>query len=41
MKYSIELIIYKSRDEVWDKFDSMENLYKWQPTLTEFIHESG
>ncbi|UCH66066.1 MAG: SRPBCC family protein [Ignavibacterium sp.] len=41
MKYSIELIINKSRDKVWDKFDSVENFYKWQPTLTEFIHESG
>ena len=41
MKYSIELIINKSRGEVWDKFDSVENLYKWQPTLTEFNHESG
>jgi hypothetical protein len=41
MKYSIELIINKSRDEVWDKFDNVENHYKWQPTLKEFTHESG
>jgi hypothetical protein len=41
MRYSIELIINKSRDEVWDKFDSVENLHKWQPTLTEFTHEIG
>ena len=41
MKYSIELIINKSRDEVWDTFDSVENLYKWMPTLKEFKHESG
>ncbi len=41
MKYSIELIINKKRDEVWDKFDSVKNLYKWQPTLKEFNLESG
>lgn len=41
MKYSIDLIINKSRDEVWDKFDSVENLYKWHPTLKEFKLESG
>ena len=41
MKFSIELIINESRNEVWDKFDSVENLYKWQPTLTEFNHKSG
>lgn len=41
MKYSIELIINKSRAEVWKKFDNAENLYKWMPTLKEFNHESG
>ena len=41
MKYSIELILNKSRDEVWDTFDSLENLYKWQPSLKEFNLESG
>lgn len=41
MKYSIELIINKNRDEVWDKFDSVRNLYKWQPTLKEFKLLSG
>ena len=41
MKYSIELIINKSRGEVWKNFDSVENLYKWMPTLKEFKHESG
>jgi hypothetical protein len=29
MKYSIKLTINKSRAEVWDWFDSVENLYKW------------
>jgi len=41
MKYSIELIINKNRDEVWDTFDSVRNLYKWQPTLKEFKLLSG
>ena len=41
MKYTVELVINKSREEVWDKFDNVENLYKWQPTLKEFNHESG
>ena len=41
MKYSIELIINKNRDGVWDKFDSVKNLYKWQPTLKEFKLLSG
>ena len=41
MKYSIELIINKSRAEVWKKFDNAENLHKWMPTLKEFNHESG
>lgn len=41
MKYSIELIINKNRNEVWKNFDNVENLYKWMPTLKEFNHESG
>ena len=41
MKYTVEVVINKSRGEVWDKFDNVENLYKWQPTLKEFTHESG
>jgi hypothetical protein len=41
MKYGIKLTINKGRAEVWDWFDSVENLNKWQPTLTEFKHENG
>ena len=33
MKSQCEVIIERSRDEVIEKFDSTENLHKWQPTL--------
>ena len=33
MKYSCEVIINRPIDGVIESFDSLENLYKWQPTL--------
>ena len=41
MKYSCDVIINRPRDEVIAKFDSTENLYKWQPSLESFEHVSG
>jgi len=33
VKYSCEVVIERSRGEVISKFDSSQNLPKWQPTL--------
>lgn len=33
MKYRCEVVINRPRDEVVTRFDSLENLYRWQPTL--------
>ncbi|MEP7136306.1 MAG: SRPBCC family protein [Chloroflexota bacterium] len=33
MKFTLETIINKPRKEVWQAFDNIENLQKWQPTL--------
>ncbi len=33
MKFKLETIINKPRAEVWQAFDNIENLSKWQPTL--------
>ncbi len=41
MKYSVEIIINLPRTKVIELFDSTENLYKWQPGLISFEHESG
>lgn len=41
MKYKLELIIERPRAEVWEFFDSTENLKEWQPTLQKFEHVSG
>ena len=41
MKYACEVVIKRPRDEVIEKFDSTENLYKWQPSLESFEHVSG
>lgn len=41
MKFQIEMTIDKSRQEVWDTFDSSENSMKWQPTLKSFERVSG
>ena len=41
MKFKLELVIEKSRVEVWKIFDSTENLKQWQPSLKKFEHVSG
>jgi len=41
MKFKLELTINKSLAEVWEAFDSAENLKKWQPTLKEHELVSG
>jgi hypothetical protein len=41
MKFSLELPIKKPRAEVWKAFDNVENMSKWQPTLTKFENVSG
>ena len=41
MKFKLELIINKSRAEVWEAFDSAENLKRWQPTLKKHELVSG
>ena len=41
MKFTVEITINLSRDRVITLFDSTENLYKWQPGLISFEHESG
>lgn len=41
MKYNTELIIDLPRDRVIELFDSLENMYKWQPGLKSFEVISG
>ena len=41
MKFTEEITINLPRDRVITLFDSIENLYKWQPDLISFEHESG
>ncbi len=41
MKYTCEVTINKTRDEVIKLFDSTENLYKWQKGLVSFEMISG
>ena len=41
MKYKLEFIINKPREEVWKAFDSTENLKQWQPSLKKFELVSG
>ena len=41
MKYFLEVIINKSRTEVWKIFDDPNNMDKWQPTLTKIEHLEG
>ncbi len=41
MIFKLELIINKSRAEVWKVFDSPENMSKWQPTLSKIELVSG
>jgi hypothetical protein len=41
MKYTLELLIHKSRAEVWRIFDNPENIKNWQTTLVKFETVSG
>lgn len=41
MKYKLELIINKPRAEVWQVFDDLNNMDKWQPTLTKIEQLEG
>ncbi len=41
MKLSEELILMRNREAVWKAFDNVDNLKKWQPTLSDFRNESG
>jgi hypothetical protein len=41
MKIKSERIIQASREAVWQAFDNVDNLQKWQPTLQSFEHQSG
>ena len=41
MKFTVEITINLPRNRVITLFDSTENLYKWQPGLISFEHESG
>jgi hypothetical protein len=41
MKFKLELLINKSRAEVWRIFDDPNNLNKWQPSLINIERVSG
>jgi hypothetical protein len=41
MKFKLETLINKPRAEVWKAFDSIENMQKWQPALTNHELLSG
>ncbi|MGF1470625.1 MAG: SRPBCC family protein [Rubrobacteraceae bacterium] len=41
MKFTNEVTIHKSREEVWEIFDNPENLKEWQPTLQHYEPERG
>jgi hypothetical protein len=41
MKFKLETIINKPRADVWKAFDNIENMQKWQPTLTNHELLSG
>lgn len=41
MKYTTTIVIHLSRKKVLTLFDSIENMYKWQPELLSFEHLSG
>jgi hypothetical protein len=34
VKFTLETIIHKPRADVWRAFDNIENIQKWQPSLT-------
>ena len=41
MKVALDLELERSREEVWEKFDSFENLKQWQPGLVSADPVSG
>ena len=41
MKFKLETFINKPRTEVWQAFDNVENMQKWQPSLTNHELLSG
>ena len=41
MQFTETVILDKPIDAVWAAFDNTENLFKWQPSLTDFRHMSG
>jgi polyketide cyclase/dehydrase/lipid transport protein len=41
VKIKLEITINKARADVWRAFDNIENMKKWQPTLTKFESVSG
>ncbi len=41
MKFTLELVINRSREEVWRIFDNPDNMKKWQPALKKFEPQSG
>lgn len=41
MKFAHEIVINKSRDDVWKLFDDPDNMKHWQPTLQSFTPVSG
>lgn len=41
MKFKLELSINKPRAEVWEAFDNVDNMKKWQPSLVSFEPISG
>ncbi|MEO8355374.1 MAG: SRPBCC family protein [Chloroflexota bacterium] len=41
MRYKLELLIHKTRAEVWEAFASVENIKEWQPALMRIELISG
>lgn len=41
MRLTFEIVLDRSREDVWRAFDSPENLKKWQPSLVSFEPVSG
>jgi uncharacterized membrane protein len=41
LKVNHEIVINRSREEVWRIFDNPENMLRWQPTLQSFVPHSG
>ena len=41
MKYTVDVNINLPRERVIELFDSVDNMYKWQPELVSFEHISG